>query len=389
MKGCRRNHFKWEAGSFACRQCPENSFTEGETSVECQCYNSYYRADKDEKSMPCTQPPSAPRNVKVVDISDTIVQLSWQLPEQLGGRTDTTYRVECSQCLSEVLYSPKAKGFNTTSVELKGLRASTKYTVKIYAENGVTVLSQLQPKYVQHEFTTESTIAEIQDIKLIDYGDNFIALQWQIKGQTSKGWGEFSSPFFASTRTPYQSEKELEPGPTTVIIVGAIVAVTLCMAIAGIMIFILIKRNRHRDGKNSDIDSPYHHVTVPLFQPSGTIKSYVDPHTYEDPNQAVREFTREIDASHIIIESVIGEFGDVCKGKLRVPSRPEMSVAIKTLKAGATDKNRLDFLTEASIMGQFDDPNVIFLEGVVTKASPIMIVTEYMANGSLDSFLRK
>lgn len=65
-----------------------------------------------------------------------------------------------------------------------------------------------------------------------------------------------------------------------------------------------------------------------------------------------------------------GEFGDVCKGKLRVPNlnRPEMSVAIKTLKAGATDKNRLDFLTEASIMGQFDDPNVIFLEGVVTKS---------------------
>lgn len=47
-------------------------------------------------------------------------------------------------------------------------------------------------------------------------------------------------------------------------------------------------------------------MTVPLFQPTGTIKSYVDPHTYEDPNQAVREFTREIDSSHIIIEQVIG-----------------------------------------------------------------------------------
>ena len=45
-----------------------------------------------------------------------------------------------------------------------------------------------------------------------------------------------------------------------------------------------------------------------------------------------------------------------------------MTVAIKTLKPGATEKNRLDFLTEASIMGQFDDPNVIFLEGVVTKS---------------------
>lgn len=50
----------------------------------------------------------------------------------------------------------------------------------------------------------------------------------------------------------------------------------------------------------------YFIVTVPLFQPTGTLKSYVDPHTYEDPNQAVREFTREIDASHIIIETVIG-----------------------------------------------------------------------------------
>ena len=52
-------------------------------------------------------------------------------------------------------------------------------------------------------------------------------------------------------------------------------------------------------------------VTVPLFTPSGTIKSYVDPHTYEDPQQAVREFTREIDASHITIESVIGGGTDI------------------------------------------------------------------------------
>ena len=63
-------------------------------------------------------------------------------------------------------------------------------------------------------------------------------------------------------------------------------------------------------------------------------------------------------------------------------------VAIKTLKPGASDKNRLDFLTEASIMGQFDNPNVIYLKGVVTKSNPIMIVTEFMENASLDSFLR-
>jgi len=84
----------------------------------------------------------------------------------------------------------------------------------------------------------------------------------------------------------------------------------------------------------------------------------------------------------------VGEFGDVCRGRLVIPGKSEITVAIKTLKAGASEKNSLDFLTEASIMGQFDDPNVIYLQGVVTRSTPIMIITEFMQNGSLDRFLR-
>jgi len=83
-----------------------------------------------------------------------------------------------------------------------------------------------------------------------------------------------------------------------------------------------------------------------------------------------------------------GEFGDVCKGRMRVPGQEDVVIAIKTLKARASDKNRLDFLTEASIMGQFGHGNVIGLVGVVTRSHPTMIVTEFMTNGSLDSFLR-
>lgn len=36
------------------------------------------------------------------------------------------------------------------------------------------------------------------------------------------------------------------------------------------------------------------------------IKVYIDPFTYEDPNEAVREFAKEIDASFVKIEEVIG-----------------------------------------------------------------------------------
>ena len=52
--------------------------------------------------------------------------------------------------------------------------------------------------------------------------------------------------------------------------------------------------------------------SLPPFLPffsnplSSGVRIYVDPFTYEDPNQAVREFAKEIDASCIKIEKVIG-----------------------------------------------------------------------------------
>lgn len=63
-----------------------------------------------------------------------------------------------------------------------------------------------------------------------------------------------------------------------------------------------------------------------------------------------------------------GEFGEVCSGRLKTPGKREIPVAIKTLKGGYVDRQRRDFLREASIMGQFDHPNIIRLEGVVTKS---------------------
>lgn len=63
-----------------------------------------------------------------------------------------------------------------------------------------------------------------------------------------------------------------------------------------------------------------------------------------------------------------GEFGEVYKGTLKASSgKKEVPVAIKTLKAGYTEKQRVDFLSEASIMGQFSHHNIIRLEGVVSK----------------------
>lgn len=58
---------------------------------------------------------------------------------------------------------------------------------------------------------------------------------------------------------------------------------------------------------------------------------------------------------------------------MRLPGKRDIPVALKTLKAGYTEKQKRDFLAEASIMAQFDHPNVIRLEGVVTQSMSIKI----------------
>lgn len=62
------------------------------------------------------------------------------------------------------------------------------------------------------------------------------------------------------------------------------------------------------------------------------------------------------------------------KGTLK-RGRKEVPVAIKTLKVGYTEKQRVDFLSEATIMGQFCHHNIIRLEGVVSKCEwPLCLV---------------
>lgn len=56
---------------------------------------------------------------------------------------------------------------------------------------------------------------------------------------------------------------------------------------------------------------------------------------------------------------------------MKTRGQGEVNVAIKTLKPGYSEKQRLDFLSEASIMGQFSHPNIIRLEGVVTKCESL------------------
>ncbi|KAH8243532.1 hypothetical protein KR032_008318, partial [Drosophila birchii] len=85
-----------------------------------------------------------------------------------------------------------------------------------------------------------------------------------------------------------------------------------------------------------------------------------------------------------------GSFGMVYEGIMKsftngVVDRP---CAIKTVNENATDRERTNFLSEASVMKEFNTHHVVRLLGVCSRGQPALVVMELMKNGDLKSYLR-
>jgi serine/threonine protein kinase len=65
-----------------------------------------------------------------------------------------------------------------------------------------------------------------------------------------------------------------------------------------------------------------------------------------------------------------GQFGEVCKALWSI-SGATKELAIKTLRAELPEEEKVRFLQEAAIMGQFSHPNIVKLYGVVTVGDPV------------------
>lgn len=84
-----------------------------------------------------------------------------------------------------------------------------------------------------------------------------------------------------------------------------------------------------------------------------------------------------------------GSFGMVYEGILKAQNNDEDTpCAIKTVNENATDRERTNFLSEASVMKQFDTYHVVRLLGVCSRGQPALVVMELMKKGDLKSYLR-
>lgn len=83
-----------------------------------------------------------------------------------------------------------------------------------------------------------------------------------------------------------------------------------------------------------------------------------------------------------------GAFGKVYKGELNgFVGGCTTLVAIKTLKPGANQKTRTDFVRESELMTDLRHPNIVCLIGVSMSEEPHCMVFEHMAHGDLHEFL--
>ncbi|XP_025909347.1 ephrin type-A receptor 2 [Nothoprocta perdicaria] len=330
-QACPPGTFKAEASDGACEPCPAHTLPAPAAAAACPCRDGHFRAPADPPAAPCTRGwPRKPPRVTALSLrarTATSLALAWSLPPRQRARV-WRYEVTYSKKADESSYS--VLRCEDTSVTIAKLAPGTAYVVRVQAltQEGEGTYSP------QHEFETLPEGAE---------------------GMASAA-----------------------------VISGSIAGVLVVLLLLGISLYVFCRNRRARTRQASE------DVYFSKAEQLKPLKTYVDPHTYEDPNQAVLKFTTEIHPALVTRQKVIGagEFGEVYKGTLK-RGKKEVPVAIKTLKAGYTEKQRVDFLSEAGIMGQFGHHNVIRLEGVVSRHQPFMIITEYMENGALDKFLRE
>ncbi|MEQ2197098.1 hypothetical protein XENOCAPTIV_022928, partial [Xenoophorus captivus] len=273
-----------------CRDCPEYSQAYSRGAAACACRSGYLRADADPAESSCSS--KSPRET-------------------------------CLPCGDSVSYRPAQEGLQGRRVEVWGLLPHTTYTFTVQALNGVSPLSTKEPAGESINITTshEADFSFLWQERRSENPCSYTetsrnqavltdlrrATQYevQVRARTQAGYGSFShAVIFRTLPDGYDSASQfLVPGILIavgmVLLVSFVILAVFCLRVviqkpqACYSLVGMSPRQRNPNG-------------AACVKEQDRVKVYIDPFTYEDPNEAVREFAKEIDVSFVKIEEVIG-----------------------------------------------------------------------------------
>ncbi|XP_044256884.1 insulin-like receptor [Tribolium madens] len=212
--------------------------------------------------------------------------------------------------------------------------------------------SKANEEYITHaRFINQS---RIHTLKALSPGNYSV----RVSATTSGDYGKFSKEAYF-----YIEER---PSNTYVTLIVCMLILVISLALCA---FCFYKK------KKADKESMR---LIPSVNPEYVPSVYV-PDEWEVPRKKI-ELIRELGQ---------GSFGMVYEGIAQdVRGKAQIKCAVKTVNEHATNRERLEFLNEASVMKAFDTAHVVRLLGVVSQGQPTLVIMELMANGDLKTYLR-
>ncbi|XP_032516846.2 proto-oncogene tyrosine-protein kinase ROS isoform X1 [Danaus plexippus] len=271
-------------------------------------------------------------------------------------------------------------------------------------ESDTRNISEMLMKNFHHNLDNETKLAVLREgLELLHNGSQTYWLVgperiaeggWlaRVQARNSYGWGALSTAARVSWATP-----ALRP-PRTILalVLGALAAIIIVVAA------IVLYTYNHRSKKKTALGNQ---LTANIVRRGpdvelATLRQLPIRHSnnilYNQgvlcPSDAELTSLPHIRREQITLSKFLGSgaFGEVFEGVARNINNgnTDTKVAVKTLRKGATEQEKTEFLKEAALMSNFKHEHILRLLGVCLDNDPHYIVMELMEGGDLLSYLR-
>ncbi|KAJ0183261.1 hypothetical protein K1T71_001237 [Dendrolimus kikuchii] len=317
--------------------------------------------------------PGPPGPVRVESVGERVVRAWWQEPDPRGG-TISAYRVW----------------------------GRPPHRINLSVDNGTKNISEMLLSDLMSDIDDDMKIRIVKEgLKLLHNGTDSYWLIGsdevpggslvQVQARNEYGWGALSAP------RPLDALALGPARPPTAALVLVLIALLALLLVVTAGVFYAYNSRAKKKAENNNMMSPNGNRIPPIFEleplPGFPVDHMNNPiYDHNFPSDADLEKIPHFRREQITLIKFLGSgaFGKVYEGVARQVNgaTTDTKVAVKTLRKGATEQEKMEFRREAALMSNFKHEHILRLLGVCRDDDPHYIIMELMEGGDLLSYLR-